>query len=75
VDVVLHSAAVYMMLLLVFAVLGKRYGRLLDDRARKLRIDESDVLERARELQGPERLEQVGYAVLERDGQISIVPR
>lgn len=144
-DIVLHAAAVYLVLLLVFALLGKRSlsqvtifdflillivseatgevllgnasvtgatlaavtlltlsrafdtlayrfkrldrflndspliivqdGRLLEDRARKVRIDGSDVLERARELQGLERLEQIKYAVLERDGQISIVPR
>jgi uncharacterized membrane protein YcaP (DUF421 family) len=48
-------------------------GRPLQDRMRLSRVDESDVLEAAREM-GLERLDQVRYAVLERDGQISIVP-
>ena len=33
------------------------------------------VLERARLSQGLERMEQIKYAVLERDGSISIIPR
>ena len=50
-------------------------GQPLAERMRRARVDESDILEAARELQGLERLEQVRYAVLERDGQISIVPK
>lgn len=49
-------------------------GRPLKERMDKARVDESDVLEAARELQGLERMEQIKYAVLERDGNISIVP-
>ena len=41
----------------------------------KERVDEADVLAAARELQGLERLEQIKYAVLERSGGISIIPR
>jgi uncharacterized membrane protein YcaP (DUF421 family) len=41
----------------------------------KARVDESDVLSAARELQGLERMEQIKYAVLERSGGISIVPQ
>jgi uncharacterized membrane protein YcaP (DUF421 family) len=40
-----------------------------------LRIDEEDVMEAARLLHGLERLDQVKHAVVERDGEISIVPR
>ncbi len=49
-------------------------GKLLQDRMRKERIDESDILEAARELQGVERMYQIKYAVLERSGRITIVP-
>jgi uncharacterized membrane protein YcaP (DUF421 family) len=38
-------------------------------------VSEADILERARQSQGLESLDQVKYAVLERDGSISIVPR
>ncbi len=50
-------------------------GKILKDRARKERIDESDVLEAARRFHGLERLEQIKYAVLERDGGITVVPK
>lgn len=38
-------------------------------------IDEDDVLTVDRELQGVERMTQVKYAVLERNGRISIIPK
>lgn len=50
-------------------------GRAIEHHLRKTRVDESDILERARQSQGLERLEDVKFAVLERDGSISIVPR
>lgn len=50
-------------------------GRLLKDRMDRSRIDEQDVLEAARELRGLERLDQIKYAVLERHGSISIIPK
>lgn len=50
------------------------HGRPLEDRMRQARVDVSDVMTAARELQGLERLEQVRYAVLERSGGISIIP-
>ena len=49
-------------------------GKLLENRARKSRVSEEDVLEAARNLHGLERLEQIKYAVLELDGTISIIP-
>ena len=39
----------------------------------KARVDEADVMSAARELQGLERMEQIKYAVLERNGNISII--
>lgn len=50
-------------------------GKLLKKRMDKSRIAEGDILEAAREKQGLERLEQIKYAVLERTGSISIIPR
>jgi uncharacterized membrane protein YcaP (DUF421 family) len=49
-------------------------GQPLDDRMNKARVDEQDILEKARQ-QGLERMDQIKYAVLERDGGISIIPR
>jgi uncharacterized membrane protein YcaP (DUF421 family) len=40
----------------------------------KERVDVDDVLDAARESQGLERLDQIKYAVLERNGKISIIP-
>ena len=67
---------------------SKRFERLVDgtpvvliengtihrDRMQKDRVDETDVLEAARTTQGIERLDQLKYAVLEKSGQISVVP-
>ena len=50
-------------------------GVPLKDRMAKARVDEEDVLSAARHLQGLERLDQIRYAVLERSGGISIVPK
>ena len=50
-------------------------GKLLRDRMDKARVDESDIMAAARELQGLERLDQIKYAVLEQNGSISIIPK
>lgn len=50
-------------------------GEPIQRHMQRARVDESDILERARQSQGLERLDDVKYAVLERDGSISIVPR
>ena len=50
-------------------------GRLLHDRMHRERIGEDDILHAAREAHGIERLDEIKYAVLERSGGISIVPR
>jgi uncharacterized membrane protein YcaP (DUF421 family) len=39
------------------------------------RIDDEDILAAARERQGLERMDQIKYAVLERSGGISIIPK
>jgi uncharacterized membrane protein YcaP (DUF421 family) len=50
-------------------------GELLKERMDKVRIDEADLLHFARESQGIERLDQIKYAVLERSGGVSIIPK
>lgn len=49
-------------------------GQCLQDRMHKARVDRDDVMEAARKSHGLERLDQIKYAVLERDGQISVIP-
>lgn len=48
-------------------------GKPMERRMRKERIDLEDVLEAARG-KGFERLEQIKYAILEKNGNISIIP-
>lgn len=50
-------------------------GVLLRDRMDKLKVDEEDIIEAAREQEGIATLDEIRYAVLERHGQISIIPR
>jgi uncharacterized membrane protein YcaP (DUF421 family) len=50
-------------------------GKPLQDRMYKARVDEDDVLDAAREIHGLESMDQIRHAILERDGQISIIPR
>ena len=50
-------------------------GKPLKERMDKSRVDEDDVLDAARESHGLERMDQIRHAILERDGQISIIPR
>jgi uncharacterized membrane protein YcaP (DUF421 family) len=44
-------------------------------RCKKARVDEHDIMESARTKHGLERLDQIKFAVLERDGGISIIPK
>ena len=50
-------------------------GKLHRDRLQKERVDEADVLEAARELQGVSTLEQIDYAVLEKNGHVTVIPK
>lgn len=50
-------------------------GRLLRERMDKERVDEIDILAAARQTQGLERMDQIKYAVLERNGGITVVPK
>ena len=50
-------------------------GKLQHDRMEKERVDENDILEAARASEGLERLDQIKFAILERTGHITIVPK
>jgi uncharacterized membrane protein YcaP (DUF421 family) len=50
-------------------------GKLITEHMRKERVDEADILTAARENFGIEKLDDVRYAILERTGTISIIPR
>jgi uncharacterized membrane protein YcaP (DUF421 family) len=50
-------------------------GKLLEDRMRKTGFQEDEILEQARANQGIERMEQIKYAILERNGSISVIPK
>lgn len=49
-------------------------GKLLEDRMHRERVSEEDILSAARLQRGISRLDQIAYAVLERDGNITILP-
>ncbi len=51
-----------------------REGKLLEDRLRRELVTVDDILESARLAHGIERMEQIKYAVLEKGGDISIIP-
>ena len=50
-------------------------GTLLHERLPILRIDANDILAAARESHGITRLDAIQFAVLERSGRISVVPK
>jgi len=50
------------------------YGRPLRARLAEARLREEDILLAARQTQGLERMEQIRFAILEKNGKISIIP-
>ena len=50
-------------------------GEPLRDRKHQVRVGDEDILAAARERQGLERMDQIKFAVLERSGGISIIPK
>jgi uncharacterized membrane protein YcaP (DUF421 family) len=50
-------------------------GTLHDDRLKKARVSPDDILEHARELRGLQSMDQIKYAVLERNGTVTVVPK
>lgn len=50
-------------------------GKPLQEQMDLERVDTDDILEAARRWRGLERIDQIKFAVLERDGNISVIPR
>jgi uncharacterized membrane protein YcaP (DUF421 family) len=50
-------------------------GKLLRERLRHARLVEADIMEAARSSQGIEKLEEIKFAIIERNGKISVIPR
>ena len=50
-------------------------GHMHKDRMFKLHVDEGDILESARELQAIENIAQIKYAIVERNGKITVIPK
>ena len=50
-------------------------GKLLKMRAKKAGVNEDDILVSARSTQGLERMEQIKFAIMEKNGKISIIPQ
>jgi len=50
-------------------------GKLLAARAKKAGISEEDIMTSARSTAGLERLDQIKFAILEKNGKISIIPQ
>ena len=50
-------------------------GALCHEAMKKERIDEGDILHAARDRQGLVSIDQIEYAILERTGEITIVPK
>ncbi|MEX5684063.1 MULTISPECIES: DUF421 domain-containing protein [Pseudomonas] len=50
-------------------------GKLLRQRMRLARLVEADIMEAARSSQGIEKLEEIKFAIIERNGKISIIAR
>lgn len=79
VDLVLNMAKEY------FPFLGKvaegapliivDQGKPLKKRMEKCKVSEDDILESARLNCGIERMDQIKYAIIEKDGSISIIPQ
>lgn len=50
-------------------------GKMLFERLRRARLVEADVMEAARSSQGIETVDQIKFAILERNGKISVIPK
>lgn len=51
------------------------HGKILHERLRHARLIEADLMEAARSSQGIETVEEIKFAILERNGKISVIPR
>ncbi|TWC22940.1 MULTISPECIES: YetF domain-containing protein [unclassified Pseudomonas] len=92
-DSVLRAGAMYLALMVLFKIAGRRSladlttfdfvllmiivedGRILQGRMRLARLVEADIMEAARSSQGIETLEQIKFAIIERNGKISVIAK
>ncbi|TWC24795.1 uncharacterized protein DUF421 [Pseudomonas sp. SJZ085] len=92
-DSVLCAGAMYLALMVLFKIAGRRSladlttfdfvllmiivedGRILQGRMRLARLVEADIMEAARSSQGIETLEQIKFAIIERNGKISVIAK
>jgi uncharacterized membrane protein YcaP (DUF421 family) len=58
-----------------YSTLVVEHGQFLHQRMRRSRLTEDDILESARDSQGIESVEQIKFAIVERNGKISIIPK
>lgn len=49
-------------------------GQMIKTHMDKTRLDQEDIMASARKDHGIERLDKIKYAILEKNGQISIIP-
>jgi uncharacterized membrane protein YcaP (DUF421 family) len=56
------------------SVMIVRKGHLLHDRMNELRVDEEEIMEAARSSQGLSCLDEIKYAFVDPNGEISVVP-
>jgi uncharacterized membrane protein YcaP (DUF421 family) len=52
-----------------------RNGKLIRQRMNELRVDEDEILEAARAAHGLESIEQIKFAFVEPNGEITLIPR
>jgi uncharacterized membrane protein YcaP (DUF421 family) len=50
-------------------------GQRHEDRMAAERVDDADILEAARETQGISRIDQIQYVVVEKDGNVTVIPK
>ena len=50
-------------------------GSFLEDRMKRARVDKEEILEAARMRQGLRSMDEVDYAILEPNGEITIIPK
>ncbi len=50
-------------------------GQVHQARMDKMRVDAADIMESARQQEGLRRLDEIDYAVVERNGEITVIPK
>lgn len=73
-DLLKHSSPAIDRILEDLPLVVVKDGKPLRKRMDMVNLDLEDILEAARQNQGIGRLSEIGYAVLERNGDISIIP-